>query len=139
MPNATTLSSYNSLDKSDYLSEEMLNYFRHKLNELYEQVIKKEEALSLSFTEVPIRVPDRVDQGANEELLNQNYMFQEHENHLQQDIESALQRIDDGVFGYCEETGEPIGLKRLLAIPYARYCLKVQEHKEQDKKEPWGK
>lgn len=139
MPNATTLSSYNSLDESDYLSEEMLNYFRHKLNELYEQVIKKEEALSLSFTEVPIRVPDRVDQGANEELLNQNYMFQEHENHLQQDIESALQRIDDGVFGYCEETGEPIGLKRLLAIPYARYCLKVQEHKEQDKKEPWGK
>jgi DnaK suppressor protein len=139
MTNAKALSNYDLPDGSDYLSEEMLNYFKDKLKELYEQVIKKEEAISMSLTEVPIRVPDRVDQGANEELLNQNYMFQEHENHLQQEIEDALQRIDEGVYGYCEETSEPIGLKRLLALPYARYCLKVQEHKEQHKKEPWQK
>lgn len=139
MTNAKAFSNYDSLDDSGYLSEEMLEYFKYKLKELHEQVIKKEEAISLNLTEVPIRVPDRMDQGANEELLNQNYMFQEHENHLQQEIESALQRIDEGVYGYCEETGDPIGLKRLLAIPYARYCLKVQEHKEQDKKESWEK
>ncbi|MGV8948872.1 MAG: TraR/DksA family transcriptional regulator [Candidatus Paracaedibacter sp.] len=139
MTNAKALSNYDLPDGSDYLSEEMLDYFKDKLKELYEQVIKKEEAISMSLTEVPIRVPDRVDQGANEELLNQNYMFQEHENHLQQEIEDALQRIDEGVYGYCEETSEPIGLKRLLALPYARYCLKVQEHKEQHKKGPWQK
>jgi DnaK suppressor protein len=134
MINSKALSAYDPFDEGDYMSEQMLGYFKDKLQEILKQVIEKKEAISLSLVKTPIRIPDRADQGANEELLNQNYMFQEHETRLQQEIESALQRIDKGDYGYCEETGNPIGLRRLLAVPYARYCLKVQENKEQERK-----
>lgn len=138
MINSKALSVYDPFDDCNYMSEQMLGYFKDKLQELRKQVIEKEEAISLSLVETSVRVPDRADQGANEELLNQNYMFQEHENRLQQEIELALQRIDEEVYGYCEETGDPIGLRRLLAVPYARYCLKVQGNKEQERKRIMG-
>lgn len=128
---AKTLSAYDLLNDSEYMSGQMLNFFKDKLQQLHEEVIEKAESISVNLAEAPLRAPDRMDQGTNEEFLNENYTFQEHENHLQKEIESALQRIDERSYGYCEETGDPIGLKRLLAIPYARYCLKVQEAKEQ--------
>lgn len=138
MINSETFSAYNPFDDSDYMSEQMLSYFKDKLQELHKQIIEKEEAISLNLLETSIRVPDRTDQGTNEELLNQSYMFHEHGNHLQQEIELALQRIDEGVYGYCEETSDPIGLKRLLAVPYTRYCLKIQGDKEEEQKRIMG-
>lgn len=121
-------------ESAEYMSEDMLNYFKSKLQMMREQILQKEESISTSLMDEPFRLPDLVEQSANNELHHEDFLFQDHEDSIRQEIESALQRIDDGTFGYCEETGEPIGIKRLLAVPYARYNVKVQELKEQEKK-----
>jgi DnaK suppressor protein len=80
------------------------------------------------------READHTNHGTNEELHIQDFTFQEHEDQLRHQVELALKHIEEGTYGYCEETGEPIGVKRLLVVPYARYCLKVQKYKEDERK-----
>lgn len=134
MINFETISSYHPSNDPEYMSEQMLNYFKDKLQKMDKQLLEKEEVISLSLVDAPNREPDHVDQGTNEELLIQDFMFQEYEDQLRHEVESALQRINDGTYGYCEETGNPIGVKRLLVVPYARYCLEIQNLKEYERK-----
>ncbi len=88
----------------------------------------------LSLMEAPNREPDPVDQGTNEALHNQEFGFQEYEDRLCHEVEAALQRIKNGTYGYCEETGRPVGVRRLLAVPYTRHSIEVQEHKDRERK-----
>jgi DnaK suppressor protein len=134
MINAEAPLSYDPLNDSEYMSKQMLNYFKDKLERMDKEILKKEASISLSLVDDPNREPDHVDQGTNEEIHIADFSLQEHEDQLRQEVELALKRIKEGTYGYCEETGEAIGVKRLLAVPYARYCLKVQEHKEQERK-----
>ncbi|MBM3633652.1 MAG: TraR/DksA family transcriptional regulator [Alphaproteobacteria bacterium] len=134
MINLDALSSYDPFNDPEYMSEQMLCYFKDKLEKMHKQVLAKEEAISLSLTEAPNREPDPVDQGTNEGLHNRDFMFQEHEDQVRHEIELGLERINEGIYGYCEETGEPIGVKRLLAVPYTRYCFKAQDFKERKMK-----
>jgi DnaK suppressor protein len=134
MMNPETLPSYDPVDDPAYMSKEMLNYFKDNLMRMDQELLRKEGSISLSLIDAPNREPDNVDQGANEELRSENFAFLEHKDQLRHEVESALQRIDEGTYGYCEETGEPIGVKRLLIVPYARYCLQVQNHKEEERK-----
>jgi len=123
--------SYDPLNDSEYMSDKMVAYFKDRLTQMSVNLFNKEKSISLSMVDSPNREPDHVDQGINEELLNQDFTLQEHEDKLRHEVEAALERIDDGTYGYCEETDMPIGVPRLLAAPYARYCLEVQEQKEQ--------
>jgi DnaK suppressor protein len=132
MVNFKILSSYNPLNDSQYMSEEMVNYFKDRLMQMHADILKKRASISLSLLGTPHREPDRIDQATNEGLHIQDFMFQEHGDQLLHELESVLKRIKDGTYGYCEETGKPIGVKRLIAVPYARYCLKVQKYKEQE-------
>ena len=116
------------------MSEDMLNHFKLELQLMRDQILQKEEAISTSLMDEPFRMPDLIEQSANNGQHYEDFMIQDHEDSIRQEIESALQRIEDGTFGYCEETGEPIGIKRLLAVPYARYTIKVQESKEEERK-----
>jgi DnaK suppressor protein len=138
MVNEQVLNVSPSFDTYEYISEEMLTYFKEYLQKKHEEILQKEEAISFSLLNEPIRMADSLDQSSSEEIHHEDFMIQEHEDYLRHEIESALQRIEEGTFGYCEETGDPIGLKRLIAVPYARYCLKVQEHKEQAVKRMLG-
>lgn len=134
MVNSHIISSYAPLNDSQYMSDLMLNYFKETLQKMQKQVLEAEETIFLSLTSSANREPDFLDRGVYEEQHSESFMLQEHEGRLLQEIELALKRIKDGCYGYCEETGKPIGVKRLLAIPYARYCLKTQEYQEHKKK-----
>jgi DnaK suppressor protein len=67
-----------------------------------------------------------------------HHKYQEHEQNLRHEVESALQRMDDGSYGYCVATGKPIGVQRLIATPYATYCFDVQAEKEGHRQSSWG-
>lgn len=134
MVNAEAPLSYDPLNDPGYMSEQMLDYFKNRLEKMDKEISKKEESISLSLIDDPNREPDHVDQGANEGIHIADFNLQEHEDQLRHEVGLALKRINEGTYGYCEETGEAIGVKRLLAVPYARYCLKVQKHKEQERK-----
>jgi DnaK suppressor protein len=125
---------YDPLKDTDYLSPDMCNYFKHKLEELREQILKKEDSISLNLVHTTTREADLLDQGATEDLHYGELSIQEHEERLRQEIENALQRLKDGTYGYCEITGNPIGVKRLILIPTARYSIKAQEKIEKDYK-----
>jgi DnaK suppressor protein len=134
MHTKNALARQDTFDESHYISEEMLASFKSMLEERREQLLKKEKEILLSLIDEPIRIADTIEQSANDEHHHEEFQVQEHEDYIRQEIEAALHRIVDGSYGYCEETGNPIGLKRLLAVPYARYCIKVQEFKEQQRK-----
>jgi DnaK suppressor protein len=124
------LNNYYPLADSDYMSPHMLLYFKNKLETKRHEIIARVQSISRSLVDNSIRDPDPADQGAKEELLFNDCMFQERENRLLKEVEKALGRIKDGTYGYCESTGEPIGFKRLEAYPTARFCMEAQKKKE---------
>jgi DnaK suppressor protein len=78
----------------------------------------------------PNREPDFVDRAVTEELIYDDFMFQEHEHKILIEINAALALIEEGSYGYCQETGEAIGLKRLESVPTTKYSLEAQKKKE---------
>lgn len=128
----TAPNDYDPVKDTDYLSPDMCNYFKNKLEELRQQILEKEESISLNLVHTTTREADLLDQGATEDLHYGELSIQEHEERSRQEIENALQRLKDGTYGYCEITGNPIGVKRLMLIPTARYSIKAQEKIEKD-------
>ena len=129
---------YNPLKDSVYMSPRMRRYFQDRLYNELQKVLEEEHLLSLSFPEDANREPDFVDQSTMDGLRFNHHMYQEHEQNLRHEIEAALQRLADGSFGYCVATGKPIGIQRLTATPYARYCFDVQAEKEGYRQSSWG-
>ena len=125
-----SISGYSPLNDSEYMSPEMVRYFKDKLNAMHKEVLAKEKAIAQNLLEDTCREPDPLDRSVTEELCNTDLTLHEHEDHLRREIEEALQRLDDDSYGYCEATDEPIGVRRLDVMPTARYCLAVQEKKE---------
>lgn len=130
MANPETTSAYDPLKDPEYMSQQMLRYFRDKLIKLRQDILTKERGNSFSMGNTPFREPDYVDQGTMEGLHHGDFALQKYEDQVRHKVEAALARFHEGTFGYCEETGEAIGVQRLLAVPYACYSLKVQNHKE---------
>lgn len=128
------ISDYNPLNDPIYMSSRMRQYFQEKLQKELQKLLEEESFLAESLSEVAHREPDFVDQSVEERLRFNNYAHLEHEQHLRSDVESALQRLDDGSYGYCVATGKPIGIERLIAAPYALYCFDVQTEKEEQGK-----
>ncbi len=124
------VSNYNPLNDPVYMSFNMKQYFYEELNQELEKLIEEEVFLSESLAEVANREPDFVDQSVVERLRFNNYVYHEYEQHLRSDVEAALHRLEDGSYGYCVATGKPIGVERLIAAPYALYCIDVQAEKE---------
>lgn len=107
------------------MSETMLSYFRQKL------IAWKKELQQHSHRPSPLTTPtyepDSVARGMIEQLCYPEFSVQEYEGECRQEIDKALERIDEGTYGYCEHTGEPIGIKRLEAYPTARLSRSAQE------------
>ena len=113
-----------------YMSPNMLNYFKNKLENMRQEILEKEHNISLSLMDNPNKEPDFVDRAVTEELIYDDFMFQEHEHKILIEINAALALIEEGSYGYCQETGEAIGLKRLESVPTTKYSLEVQKKKE---------
>ena len=121
---------YDFIKDEVYMSPNMLSYFKNKLENMKQEILKKEHDISLSLMDNPNKEPDLVDRAVTEELLYDDFMFQEHEHKILMEIDDSLALIEQGRYGYCQETGEAIGLKRLESVPTAKYSLAVQEAKE---------
>lgn len=124
-----TLSDLQSMQESDYMNQQQLAFFRHQLevlrDELNENVLQTSEHLRQRDD-----AADPADRATQEEEHSLELRTRDRERKLLKKINAALLRIENGTFGYCEETGEPIGLARLCARPTATLCIEAQERHE---------
>ncbi len=115
--------------KSEYMSKDQLAFFRQRLMELQAQLRENAGATTEHLRELAV-APDPADRATLEEEHALELRARDRERKLLKKVEGAMQRIDSGEYGYCEETGEPIGIPRLLARPTATLTIEAQERRE---------
>ena len=113
----------------DYMNEAQLGFFRSMLISLREELMSNAGETSEHLRETP-SVPDPADRATIEEEHALELRTRDRERKLMKKIEQSLARIEAGDYGYCDETGEPIGLKRLLARPTANLSIEAQQRRE---------
>ena len=118
-----------------YMCEKHKAYFRKKLTEWKSDIIKSNnETLYNGSLDDNSVSADVVDQASSYTDKNVEMKAINRQIKLISKIDSALKKIKDGTYGFCEETGEPIGIKRLMARPVATLCIAAQEKHEKDEK-----
>jgi DnaK suppressor protein len=122
-----------AMSDDDYMNDAQLNFFRHKLIEMKGEILKNAQETTENLQDF-LMVPDPVDRATIEEEHALELRTRDRERKLLVKIEESLTRIRQGEYGYCEETGEPIGLRRLLARPTATLSLEAQERREKRQK-----
>ena len=121
--------------KEKYMCEKHKVYFIKRLTEWKNEIIKSNsQALYSSDLVDNISSPDIVDQASSYTEKNVEMRTVNRQIKLVSKIDAALKRLKDGTYGFCEETGEPIGLKRLIARPIATLCIAAQEEHEREEK-----
>ena len=121
--------------KEKYMCEKHKAYFIQGLTEWKNEIIKSNsQALYSSDLVDNISSPDVVDQASSYTEKNVEMRTVNRQIKLVSKIDAALKRLKDGTYGFCEETGEPIGLKRLIARPIATLCIAAQEKHEREEK-----
>ena len=118
-----------AMPAEDYMNPVQRAFFHDRLTRQLEQLKRQAQSTARQLREVA-NVSDPADRASLEEEYARELKARGRESKLIQRIEEALLRIEDGTYGYCEETGEPIGLPRLLARPMARLSLEAQQHRE---------
>ena len=121
--------------KEKYMCEKHKAYFRKKLTEWKNDIIKSNsQALYSSDLVDNVFSPDIVDQASSYTEKSVEMRTVNRQIKLISKIDAALKRSKDGTYGFCEETGEPIGLKRLIARPIATLSITAQEKHEREEK-----
>lgn len=118
---------------SNYMNADQLAFFRERLLETQRELLEKANLTSEHLREHELE-PDPTDQATIEEEYALELRARERERKLLKKIDEALRRIDEGSYGYCEETGEAIGIPRLLARPTATLTIEAQARREQKQK-----
>ena len=124
------ISPYQPKRGEDYMSEEQLEHFREILNAWKRELMYEVDRTVHHMQDEAANFPDPNDRATQESEFGLELRTSDRERKLLRKIDSALARIDDGSYGYCDETGEEIGLKRLEARPVATLCLEAQERRE---------
>lgn len=128
----TTLTEEDLLNapEEEYMNAEQLEFFRQRLmaqrGEIENDIARARNELSNGENE-----PDELDRASAEEERWLSLRISEREGKLLRKIDEAIQRIDDGEYGYCEDTGDPIGIPRLLARPTATLSAEAKTRREQ--------
>ena len=121
--------------KEKYMCEKHKTYFKKKLTEWKSEIIKSNnEALYNNSLDDNSTSADIVDQASSYTEKNVEMRAINRQIKLISKIDQALKKIKDGTYGFCEETGEPIGIKRLIARPIATLCIAAQEKHEKEEK-----
>lgn len=118
-----------AMPDKDYMNERQLEFFRARLTAMEAQLQSNADQTSVNLRETTV-VPDPADRATIEEEHALELRTRDRERKLLKKVKAAIKRIDDGEYGYCEETGEPIGVARLLARPTATLSLEAQERRE---------
>ena len=122
-------------EKEKYMCEKHKVYFKKKLVEWKNEIIElNSKGLYLKDVDHEISAPDVVDQAASQTEKNVEMRTLNRQIKLLSKIEKAIKKINDNTYGYCEETGEAIGLKRLIARPIATLSIEAQEKHEKNEK-----
>ncbi len=127
--------NYIPTDKEKFMNAKMKEFFRLKLLG-WKQSLLKESSLTLNNLQKDANTskPDITDRASEEIERSFELKTRDRERKLIIKIEAAIKRIEDGSYGYCDETGEPIGIKRLMARPVATLSLEAQEMHEKKEK-----
>ena len=120
--------------ESDYMNEQHLAFFRALLTQMQNDLISSADATAVHLQEHET-APDPADRASQEEEYALELRTRDRERKLLVKIQESLREIDSGDYGYCRDTGEPIGLRRLLARPTATLSVEAQERRERLKKQ----
>ncbi|HRO61663.1 MAG TPA: RNA polymerase-binding protein DksA [Burkholderiaceae bacterium] len=117
------------MPEADYMNAAQLAFFRERLREMEQELLANADETTEHLRETVI-VPDPADRATIEEEHALELRTRDRERKLLKKVQQALASIDSGDCGYCEETGEPIGVPRLLARPTATLSLEAQQRRE---------
>ena len=117
------------MPNSAYMNEAQLAFFRERLQQMEREILQNADETTEHLRETVI-VPDPADRATIEEEHALELRTRDRERKLLKKIQQSLAKIDEGDYGYCKETGEPIGLARLLARPTAGLSLEAQQRRE---------
>ena len=122
-------------EKEKYMCEKHKVYFKKKLIEWRNEIVESNtKGLYLNEVDREISSADIVDQASSQTEKTVEMRTLNRQIKLLSKINKAIKRIDDNTYGYCEETGEPIGIKRLIARPIATLSIEAQEKHEKNEK-----
>lgn len=125
---------YRPTEKEPFMNDRQKDYFRQKLVQWKDDILREARETLESLQQENINHPDLADRASSETDRAIELRARDRQRKLISKIDSALRRIDDGTYGYCEETGEPISLKRLDARPIATLSIEAQERHERREK-----
>jgi DnaK suppressor protein len=128
------LSSFVLSETEEFMNTNQRSYFRAKLNAWKNDILREARETLGHLAEESANHPDLADRASSETDRAIELRARDRQRKLISKIDAALQRIDEGTYGYCEETGEPIGLKRLDARPIATLSIEAQERHERREK-----
>ena len=129
-PEQLTDAEVMAMSDNDYMNDAQLAFFRLKLVQLKQGILANAGETTEHLREDTVVVPDPADRATIEEEHALELRTRDRERKLLKKIEQSIQRIDAGDYGYCDETGEPIGVGRLLARPTANLSLEAQQRRE---------
>jgi DnaK suppressor protein len=118
-----------AMPESDYMNEAQLSFFRNRLKQLEQDILNNADTTTENLRETQF-VPDPADRATIEEEHALELRTRDRERKLLKKVQQSIALIDSGEYGWCEETGEPIGIQRLLARPTATLSLEAQERRE---------
>ena len=121
------------MPEDEYMSDRQLGFFRDRLRQLEQDILNNAGATTEHLRETQF-VPDPADRATIEEEHALELRTRDRERKLLKKVQQSIVRIDSGEYGWCDETGEPIGLRRLLARPTATLSLEAQERREMRQK-----
>lgn len=125
---------YRPSDDEEFMNPRQLAYFRRKLVGWKEDILRESQDTLTTLQNEPLREPDLTDRASSETDWSIELRTRDRQRKLISKIDAALRRIEEGEYGYCEVTGEPISLGRLEARPIATMTVEAQEaHERQEK------
>ncbi|QDO99403.1 RNA polymerase-binding protein DksA [Ferrovibrio terrae] len=122
--------NYKPTESEPFMNPRMKEYFRRKLTAWKEDILRESNQTLQHLQEDTSQEPDIADRASTETDRSLELRTRDRQRKLIAKIDAAMKRIDDGSYGYCEETGEPISLKRLEARPIATLSIEAQERHE---------
>jgi DnaK suppressor protein len=125
---------YRPAEDEPFMNERQLEYFRRKLENWKAELMGDSKSTIVGLQDSSRNIPDIADRASEETDRALELRTRDRQRKLVAKIDAALRRIEEGEYGYCEETGEPISLKRLDARPIATLSLEAQERHERREK-----
>jgi DnaK suppressor protein len=133
-PSKIDLKDYRPSEDEEFMNDRQKEYFRRKLIDWRNDILRESKYTLEQLQEESLHLPDLADRASSETDKAIELRTRDRQRKLISKIDSALRRIETGDYGFCEETGEPIGIRRLEARPIATLSLEAQERHERSEK-----